>query len=118
MRINPHEIHINDPYFIDDLCTGSAKKRDKFKWSGRQTLRESSSNVVSIEERLTHLVPDSLVATILHDEHRKRRAAMNLFFSKASIRKLDPAIQIGLAVILRRLQECARSSSIFHASIA
>ena len=43
---------------------------------------------------------------------------MNPFFSKASIRKLDPAIQTGLAVILRRLQESARSSGIFHASIA
>ena len=43
---------------------------------------------------------------------------MNPFFSRASIRKLDPAIQNGLAVILRRLQECARSSDIFHASIA
>ena len=43
---------------------------------------------------------------------------MNPFFSKASIRKLDPAIQNGLATILRRLQECARSSGIFHASIA
>ena len=48
MRINPHEIHINDPYFIDDLFTGSAKKRDKFKWSGRQTLREFFSITVSI----------------------------------------------------------------------
>ena len=118
MRINPHEIHINDPYFIDDLYTGSAKKRDKYTWSGRQTLRESSSIAVSIEERLTHLVPDSLVATIPHDEHRRRRAAMSPFFSKASIRKLDPAIQNGLAVILRRLQECAWSSGVFHASIA
>ena len=88
MRINPHEIHINDPYFIDDLYTGSAKKREKYIWFGGQTLRESSSIAVSIEERLTHLVLDSLVATIPHDEHRKRRAEMNSFLSKASIRKL------------------------------
>lgn len=118
MRINPHEIHIDDPYFIDDLYTGSAKKRDKFDWSGRQTLRKSSSMSIGNKIRLIHTVPDSLVATVPHDQHRKRRAAMNPFFSKASIRKLDPAIQNGLAVILRRLQECARSSDIFHASIA
>lgn len=118
MRINPHEIHINDRYVIDNLYTGSAKKRDKYNWSGRQTLRESSSIVVSIEERQTHLVPDSLVAIIPHDEQRKGRAAMNPLFSKASIRKLGPAIQNGLAVILRRLQEYARSAGVFHASIA
>ena len=88
MRINPHEIHINDLYFLDDLYTGSAKKRDKYKWSGRQRLRESSSIAVSVEERLTYLGPDSLVATVPHDGHRKRRAVMNPFFSKASIRKL------------------------------
>ena len=86
--------------------------------SGRQTLRESSAIAVSIEERLIHLVPNSLVAIIPHDEHRKRRAAMNPLFSKASIRKLGPAIQNGLAVILRRLQEYARSSGVFDASIA
>ena len=40
VRINPHEIHINDPAFIDELYTGSNKKRDKYKWQGRATSRE------------------------------------------------------------------------------
>lgn len=31
VRINLHELHINDPYFIEELYTGSAKKRNKYK---------------------------------------------------------------------------------------
>ena len=40
VRINPHELHINDPAFIDELYAGSNKKRDKTKWQGRAVLRE------------------------------------------------------------------------------
>lgn len=43
---------------------------------------------------------------------------MSPFFSKTSIRKLDPAIQSSLRVLLRRLQECAKTSDVWHAGIA
>lgn len=35
IRINPHEIHINDPEYIDEVYAGSSKKRDKYKWAAR-----------------------------------------------------------------------------------
>ena len=44
VRINPHELHINDPAFIDELYAGNNKKRDKFKWQGRAVLRKCFGN--------------------------------------------------------------------------
>ena len=35
IRINPHEIHINDPNFIDEIYTNTLRKRDKYKWTTR-----------------------------------------------------------------------------------
>jgi hypothetical protein len=35
IRINPHEIHINDPGYIDEIYAGAPKKRDKYKWIAR-----------------------------------------------------------------------------------
>ena len=40
VRINSHELHINDSAFIDELYVGSNKKRDKYKWQGRAVLLE------------------------------------------------------------------------------
>jgi hypothetical protein len=31
VRINTHELHINDPAFINEIYTGSNKKRNKLK---------------------------------------------------------------------------------------
>ena len=38
IRINPHEIHCNDPDFIDDIYAGSSRKTDKYRFTGRKTL--------------------------------------------------------------------------------
>ena len=40
IRINPHEIHINDPEYIDELYAGASKMRDKYRWFGRMLARE------------------------------------------------------------------------------
>ena len=34
VRINPYEIHINDPEYIDEVYAGASKKRDKYRWVG------------------------------------------------------------------------------------
>ena len=40
IRINPHEIHINDPAYIDEVYAGAPKKRDKYKWIARMIASE------------------------------------------------------------------------------
>ena len=35
VRINPHEIHINDPEYIEEVYAGPSKKRDKYRWIAR-----------------------------------------------------------------------------------
>lgn len=37
VRINPYEIHINDPDYIDEVYAGSSKRRDKYRWISRLT---------------------------------------------------------------------------------
>ena len=57
-------------------------------------------------------VPEATGATVAHDLHRTRRAALNPFFSKASIRRLDPVIQRTLENLLRRFSACAKTGDI------
>jgi hypothetical protein len=37
VRINPHEVHFNDPEFIDALFPGPSRKTDKYVFTGRRT---------------------------------------------------------------------------------
>ena len=56
--------------------------------------------------------PLSTVATIPHDLHRNRRAAINPYFSKASIRRLEPVIFETLDNLLQRLDDAAKSGEV------
>jgi cytochrome P450 len=44
------------------------------------------------------------VATISHDDIRMRRGAMNRFFSKESVRRLEPILQAKLDKLLEKLE--------------
>ena len=46
-----------------------------------------------------------MVATVPHDLHRKRRAALSPFFSKASVRRLEPIIRDGVSKLLERMED-------------
>lgn len=54
----------------------------------------------------------SVVTTIPHELHRKRRAALNPFFSKASVRRLEPVIRDGVVQLLDRMDICGRSAEV------
>lgn len=78
IRINPNELHCIDPAFIDSIyaSSGSGKKRDKniFYLNGFQLWQ-------------------STFGSVTHDQHRARRAAMNPFFSKASVTRLEDCMR-------------------------
>ncbi|KAL9084937.1 MAG: hypothetical protein Q9165_007803 [Trypethelium subeluteriae] len=93
IRINPYEIHVDDPAFYPDLYTGSTGKRDKWQWS---------MNMFGMK--------CATFSTVPHDLHRQRRAALSPSFSKAAVYHLEPDIRALVDKLCDRLKEYQRSS--------
>ncbi|RDW57302.1 hypothetical protein BP5796_12752 [Coleophoma crateriformis] len=90
VRINPYELHVNDPNFYEELYAGGGKKRNKYGWF----------------VRVFGGIKDGAIATVGHDLHRIRRGAINPFFSKANVRKLESGIiQAKVDKLLARMQQ-------------
>lgn len=85
---------MNDPDFLDQIFAGASKRRDKYK--------------IACNGFAT---PGAGLGTIGHDLHRTRRAALNPFFSKQSIRRLEPIIHEALRKLLDRLSQHAKTGS-------
>lgn len=83
IRTNPDDVHIHDPDFFDDLYL---LKLDKWAWWTKG-----------------FAVPTAAGMTVEHEVHRKRRGAMNAFFSKASIESNVPIIQDKITKMCKRL---------------
>ncbi|KXX82892.1 Trichodiene oxygenase [Madurella mycetomatis] len=77
VRINPHEVHCNDRHFIDDIYAGGSRKRDKPEHQVRGS---------GVAEHATF-------STTNHDVHRMRRNALNKFFSRAQVSRLEPTVR-------------------------
>lgn len=92
IRTNPDDVHIHDPDFFDELYT---LQLDKWEWWTRG-----------------FAVPTAGGMTIKHEIHRRRRGALNPFFSKASIVAEMPVIQEKLAVMCARLDKIAGSREV------
>ena len=119
IRISPDELHVSDLDFIDEIFLGPSKKIDKPELLGKASQRKSVIVPCLGQEILTSMlsVPESTAATVSHDLHRTRRAALNPYFSKASIRRLDPVIQRTLENLLRRFSACAKAGDIMPLNI-
>ncbi|KAJ8124653.1 hypothetical protein O1611_g8987 [Lasiodiplodia mahajangana] len=78
IRINPDEVHFDDPDIIDTVFPGAGRRTNKPK-------------VVVVDFSVG--APNSMVATVDHDMHRRRRNTVNAFFSTASIRRLEPIMK-------------------------
>jgi hypothetical protein len=102
VRINPYELHVDDPDFLEDIFVGpGAHKRDKWEWATKGIG-----------------VPGATLMTNNHDLHRVRRAALNPFFSKASVRSLQPLIDAKLDFFIERFEEFQKTGEVMTINIA
>ena len=76
IRINPQELHVADPAFYDTVYAGPSRRTAKWEYSARMFGTSLAA-----------------VGTTSHELHRVRRSALNSFFSKRSISRLEPTIQ-------------------------
>ncbi|KAL4895287.1 cytochrome P450 [Aspergillus ambiguus] len=95
VRINPREVHINDPTFYDDIYASSTVKRDK------------DPQFVT-----TFGLPLSMVSTVGHEHHRFRRNILNSFFSKRSVLELSPLIEERVQKLMERFEGFHSSGSV------
>ncbi|KAJ0417856.1 cytochrome P450 [Aspergillus carlsbadensis] len=97
VRINPSEVHFNDPEVVDTIYPGYWRRTEKPKIIGWKTGTQYS-----------------IVGTIDHGLHRKRRNAINSFFSSASIRRLEPIMQANIQKLLARLDQVGKSNEVLQ----
>jgi len=88
VRISPAELHINDPDYYDSLYNREGK------WEKNPFYVNSFGNTVSG------------FATVDHDLHRMRRAAINPFFSKQKVMQLQPVIQRLADKLCAKFEKC------------
>lgn len=79
MRINPDELHCNDPYFTDAIYAGPGHVRDKWQ----HQLNNRAEGPVSLT---TH-------STANHELHRLRKSAVARFFSRQQMLKLEGEVR-------------------------
>ena len=86
VRINPWEVHINDPAFWDVLYTNNKLEKD-----ARYYRMFGSTGAA--------------VGTASPELHRIRRAAIAPFFSKANVLRLEAKVQARVKQLCERLEE-------------
>ncbi|KIW72614.1 hypothetical protein PV04_00796 [Phialophora macrospora] len=96
VRINPNELHFNEPEFYEEIYHSKKYKTDRDKWFN-----------------LDH-IGQGLAFTIDHDVHARRRSALSPYFSMQSIRALEPRITDIVARMLDRIHEARQDGSTIH----
>ena len=105
VRINPYELHIDDPDFYDQVNPGPTKRTDKWEWTAKMF---GSPNV-------------TMISTIKHNEHRRRRAIISPFFSAQAVKRMEPTLQAlvdKLCDRFRGFQESRQPVNLTHAYTA
>ena len=101
VRINPRELHIQDPQYYSSIYTGSSRRVNK-----------DAPSVGAFD------VPASTAATVEHDLHRARRGYLNPYFSKRSITGLEPVIHERIGKLCLRLEETMHQGEVMSLDAA
>ncbi|EIT77631.1 hypothetical protein AO1008_09570 [Aspergillus oryzae 100-8] len=72
VRINPRELHINDPYYYEQIYAGSSR------------IREKDPRFIGV-----FTTPLPMVATVGHEHHRIRRGLLSSYFSRRALKKAE-----------------------------
>lgn len=88
VRINPFELHCNDPAFIDEIYASGSRKRNK----STHTMRS-----------LVWPISETGFGTIDHNHHRMRRAPMAKHFSRAQMLRFEPEVHSQLQYLCDKL---------------
>ncbi|KIW96935.1 uncharacterized protein Z519_02326 [Cladophialophora bantiana CBS 173.52] len=88
VRISLHELLVNDLTFLPVLYACGTKRRDLYAWATR-----------------VFGSPDTAIATVRHDVHRMRWEVVNRYFSKESIRRMQPILKRNFEKLSQKLAE-------------
>ncbi|KAI0517465.1 cytochrome P450 [Xylaria bambusicola] len=100
VRISPYELHISDPDFYDKIYSREGEW-DKYAWAYD-----------------AFGAPLSTICAIDHNIHKHRRAAVNPFFSKATVAAKSDIISRLVEQLCTRIDEFADESSMTKLSLS
>ncbi|KAE8444925.1 hypothetical protein EG329_014052 [Mollisiaceae sp. DMI_Dod_QoI] len=101
IRINPDELHIDDPDYYDEIYGSTASKRDKYgPW-------------VALAG-----TPGSSFSTVGHDHHKLRRGALNPFFSKKAVVALEPVVKAKVEILAKRFENAQMTGEVIRVDVA
>ncbi|KAL4979754.1 putative benzoate 4-monooxygenase cytochrome P450 [Aspergillus desertorum] len=92
IRINPDQVHINDPECYDEIFNQT---------NGRNVKPRNYAEVFGPYP--------ATIGTQSHELHRIRRSALNQFFSKRSVTDLLPVMQRPVSILRERLREASKT---------
>lgn len=94
IRLNPHEISINDPDYYDEVYVAGSKRRtENYSHFAKGIDFDGKPSDAPLGGMQSFsLVPGSHFLTTEHDMHRRRRKPLEPFFSRSGVSKLEPMV--------------------------
>ncbi|PYI01806.1 cytochrome P450 [Aspergillus sclerotiicarbonarius CBS 121057] len=97
IRINPREVHINDPEYYDEIYSSRTRRREKDPIQVAQFGLDGST-----------------FSSIRPEEHRQRRVHLDKFFSKQAITNTEHLIHESLDKIIRNLKDAYQTHRVVN----